>query len=136
MPACILQHLPLRLVCRSEGGWFFYVFLEHFFEISIVDDPNRPERIEGQKIVVARDEEGCFCLYCNFQQVVIVRISACLDPSLRRDELCFSVDESKHDCAALRPYDFLDLRPRKDISDFGDLPCIGDDLNLAVLNQG
>lgn len=45
--------------------------------------------------------------------------------------------EKTADCSkALRTNEFLDLRPRKYILDFYNLPCVGDDLDLVALNQG
>jgi len=117
-------------------GLVFLLFLEHFFEISIVDDPNRPERIECQKVVVACDKDICFRLYSDFEQVVVVGISARLDAPLGCDELSLAMDEPEHDCAPLVTNESPDLRPSKNILDLSDLPRISNDRNFAALNQG
>jgi len=135
-PKIATQHTTQAGILQHKTPDVLLSCPDHFFEISIADDPHRSKRIELQEIVVTRNKERGFRLYCNFEKVIIVGISACLDSSLRRDKLRFSMDESKHDCATLRPYDFFDPRPRKDVSDFSDLPCIGDNFNFAVLNQG
>jgi hypothetical protein len=50
------------------------VLLEHDLEVSIANNPYRPERIEREQVNIARDKHDSLPLHRDLKQVIIVRI--------------------------------------------------------------